>query len=294
MSFIEDLKTIFKNKGNGLVKIIAINIAIFIIINIIGALIKFSGSNKDSIDIWLALPSDLSKFPTRFWTIITYMFLHLDLMHILFNMLWLFWIGKIFVEFLGSQRLVSTYLLGGVSGGLLFMLISAIVPSFSNTYLLGASAGVMAVVVGTATLVPEYVVQLMFFGPVKLKYLALVSFVLTTLLDFSVNTGGKIAHIGGAIYGLIYITQYKKGNDFSKIVNKWINLISKAFNFFGKKSKLKVSYKRTISDEEYNLNKLAQQKRMDEILDKISKSGYESLSKQEKDILFKISNNKKI
>lgn len=294
MSFIEDLKNIFRSKGNGLMKIIVINIFIFILVNIIAALTKFSGINNGFIETWLALPSDLSKFITHFWTLITYMFLHLDLMHILFNMLWLYSIGKIFNEYLGSRRLVLTYLFGGISGGLLFMIVSNIFPSFySNSYLLGASAGVMAIVIGTAALVPEYEINLMFFGPIKLKYLALISFLITTILDFSQNTGGKIAHIGGALFGLLYIYQYKKGKDFTKFFNRLSNTMSEILKK-SKRSKMKVAYKRTISDEEYNLNKKAKQKKMDEILDKISKSGYESLSKQEKDILFKISSDKSI
>ena len=274
-------------------KIIVINISIFIIINIITALEKISGNNVGIIDTWLALPSDISKFTSHFWTIFTYMFLHLDLMHILFNMLWLYWVGKIFTDYLGSQRLVLTYLLGGISGGVLFISISNLFPSFySNSFLLGASAGVMAIVVGAAILVPEYTLHLLFFGPVKLKYLALVSFLLTTILDFSVNTGGKIAHIGGAIYGIVYISQYKKGRDFTKFFYRWANKITQFFKNF-RKSNMKVAYKRHVSDEEFNLNKVARQKRMDEILDKISKSGYESLNKQEKEILFKISNDKR-
>ena len=292
MPFIEELKNIFKNKGNGLMKIIIINIALFIVVNIVSAFTRFSGSDSSFINTWLALPSDFTTFITHPWTLLSYIFLHLDLMHILFNMLWLYWIGKIFIEYLGSERLVSTYLLGGIFGGVLFIIVSNLFPSFySNSYLLGVSAGVMAIVIGTAALVPEYVIHLMFFGPVKLKYLALVSFLITTILDFSVNTGGKIAHIGGALYGLIYISQYKKGRDISKNFNALIFWISSLFKN-AKKSKMKVAYKRKLSDEQFNQNKIERQKKMDEILDKISKSGYESLSKQEKEILFEISSYK--
>jgi len=293
MPFLEDIKNIFKDKNNGLMRIIFINIALFILVNLIIEIGKVSGYNSADVLTWLALSSNLSIYLSHFWTLITYMFLHTELMHILFNMLWLYWMGKIFTEYLGSKRLVVTYLMGGICGGILFVLLYNFVPALrESNFLLGASAGVMAIVVAIAVLIPDYVIQLLFFGPVKIKYVALVSFVTTTVLDFSQNTGGKIAHLGGALYGLLYIIQYKKGTDWSKGP---ISLLDKLTSLFKKekKSKMKVAYKRSVSDEEYNANKLNNQRVIDDILDKISRSGYESLSKKEKDILFKMSNKEK-
>ncbi|MBI4930822.1 MAG: rhomboid family intramembrane serine protease [Bacteroidetes bacterium] len=286
MSFADDIKNVFSRSGSGLTRIILINVIVFLIVNIIDALIKFNGGGL-SLTYWLAIPGNVSLALTHAWTCLTYMFLHEGLMHILFNMLWLFWIGKIFVEYLGSKRLVGVYLLGGLSGGILYLLMAVIAPLyFYNTFLLGASAGVMSVVIATAVLLPDYVIQLMFFGPVRLKYLALVSFILTSVLDISQNTGGKIAHIGGALFGVLFILQYKSGRDITKPVSVFLDWMQ---SLFLGRTKIKVSYRRKPSDEDYNQNQRAKQAKIDAILDKISKSGYEALTKEEKDFLFKAS-----
>ena len=289
MSVTDDLKNIFSGSGNGLMRIILINVIVFFVVNIADQAIRFSG-NAHSMVYWLALPGDTLLALTHGWTFITYMFLHEGLMHILFNMLWLYWIGKIFVEYVGSKRLVAVYLLGGISGGILFTLMSMVFPLyFANTILLGASAGVMAVVIATGILLPEYVIHLMFFGGVKLKYLALASFILTSLLDISQNTGGKISHIGGALFGMIFMLQYKNGNDITKPITAFLDWITALFSG---RSKIKVSYSRKVSDEEYNMSQKAKQQKVDLILDKISKSGYDALTKEEKDFLFKASGKK--
>jgi membrane associated rhomboid family serine protease len=283
VSFTKDFKNTLSGKNNELLQLIVINVIVFILANVGIAFINWSGSSPLELLQWLAIPADIQVFGKHFWTLITYMFVHTDLWHIFFNMLWLYWIGSIFMEYLGGKRLLATYITGGLFGGLFFITSSFIPGFYNNTYLLGASAGVMAVVISTAVLLPEYSVHLMFIGMVKLKYLALASFVLTTIIDLSQNTGGKIAHMGGALWGYIYMVQYKKGNDMSR----WITVL------FSKKNRMKVVHKKKVSDEDYNLSKAALQRRVDEILDKISRSGYASLSKEEKDILFKISNKKK-
>jgi len=288
MSITEDIKNTFRGKNNGLMKLIIINVAVFIVANVFIAISKLSGSTGNFIYETFGLVPVLTYFLSHFWTIITYMFFHNDVFHILFNMLWLYWMGQLFVEFIGSKQLISTYLLGGISGGLLFLLCGILFPgTFAGMPLIGSSAGVMAIVVALAFLIPDYILHLMFFGEVKLKYVALVSFILTTLIDFYNNTGGKVAHIGGALFGYIFIMQYKKGTDLGKPVNAIISWIQ---NLFKPKSNMKVTYKRPIKDEDYNANKRAAQKRIDEILDKISKSGYDSLSKDEKEFLFKQGN----
>src|ERR1035437_5949887 len=286
MSVVDDFKNIFTRSGNGLMRIILINVIVFLVVNIVDQAIRFSGSGH-SLNYWLPLPGDTILALTHAWTFITYMFLHEGLMHILFNMLWLYWLGKIFVEYVGSKRLVAVYLLGGISGGILFTLVSTVFPlNFHNTVLLGASAGVMAVVVAIAILLPDYMIHLMFFGGVRLKYLALASFILTSILDISQNTGGKISHIGGALFGMIFMLQYKNGNDITKPVSAFLDWI---VGLFSGRSKIKVSYRRKTSDDNYNANQRAKQQKIDSILDKISKSGYEALTKEEKDFLFKAS-----
>lgn len=286
MSFTEELKHVFTRSGNGLMRIILVNVIVFLLVNILGELIRFSGEGI-SLVYWLSLPGNIMLAATHLWTLITYMFLHENLMHILFNMLWLYWLGKIFAEYVGSKRLVAVYLLGGISGGLLYMFVSVIFPLyFYNTFLLGASAGVMAIVIAIAILLPDYMIHLLFFGAVPLKYLALASFILTSILDISQNTGGKISHIGGALFGLIFMLQYKKGTDITQPV---VTFLDWGTSLFTKKARIKVSYSKKFSDEDFNINQKAKQQKIDAILDKISKAGYESLTKQEKDFLFKVS-----
>ncbi|MBI3501145.1 MAG: rhomboid family intramembrane serine protease [Bacteroidetes bacterium] len=284
MSFTNDLRGVFTRSGSGLMRIIVINAIVFIVVNIVDELLRFSGQGF-SLVYWLALPGEISTALTHAWALITYMFLHKDFFHILFNMLWLYWLGKIFVEYVGSKRLVAVYLLGGISGGILYLLSSLVFPLyFQNTFLLGASAGVMAVVIAIAILLPDYVIHLLFFGGVRLKYLALISFVLTSLLDISQNTGGKIAHIGGALFGMIFMLQYKNGKDITKPFTNLLDWIASP-----KRPKIKVSYRRKVSDDDFNSNQRLKQQKIDQILDKISKSGYDALTKEEKDFLFKAS-----
>ena len=261
-------------------QLIVINSSAFILINICVAISNMTGAGDYPVLQRLLLPSGFTAFTHRVWTLFTYMFLHLGIWHIVSNMLWLYWVGGIFNEYLGSKRLLSVYILGGLCGGLLFVLLSNTIPVFhAETHLIGASASVMAIVVATAIFLPEYSIHLVLIGPVKLKYLALISFVLTTLIDLSENTGGKIAHIGGALFGIVYMLQYKNGRDLSIGFYKVIDLIT------FKQSKMRLVHKK----DSVSLSKAGLQKKVDEILDKIARSGYESLSKEEKEILFKAS-----
>lgn len=284
MSFIYDFKNVFTRSGNGLVKIIVITSVIFVFQNIIDNIAIMSGSRPPFIRMF-ALPAGFISALLKPWTLITYMFLHDGLLHILFNMLWLYWIGKIFVEFVNSKRLVAVYFLGGIAGALLFLLLEAMYPM--KNPMVGASAGVTAVVIATAVLLPDYVIYLLFFGRVRLKYLALIAFVLTSLIDLSQNTGGKIAHIGGALFGGFFMLQYKRGTDITKPFLAFFDWIA---SLFANKPKVRINYvRKKVSDEEYNANQRFRQQKIDQILDKISKSGYDALTKEEKDFLFKMS-----
>lgn len=285
MSFTNDLKNVFRGRDNGLIKLIVINSIVFVVVNVLDEILKMSSSGF-RLGPWFALPDNFSSLLFRPWTIISYMFMHFDLLHIFFNMLWLYFLGKIFSEYMGSRRLVFTYLLGGIAGGLLYILTSSIIDG-RDSILVGASAGVTAVIIGVCAYAPNMVVHLFLFGPVRLKYIGLISFVLFTLLDLSSNTGGKISHMGGALFGLLYGSSSRNGNDFLKgMSRKW----EKVSSGFSSKPKMRTAHRaKKVSDEEYNLNKALKQKRIDEILDKISKSGYDSLSREEKDFLFNAS-----
>jgi hypothetical protein len=225
------------------------------------------------------------------------MFLQENFFHIIFNMIVLYFGGRIFLEYLNERKLLSTYILGGLFGAFFYIVAFNIFPVFSESVnysvALGASASVLAILVAVATYVPEYSVVLVLFGKVKLKYLALVVVLIDVLSISRGNAGGHIAHLGGAFWGFAYIYLMKNGKDFT------LNLGSMNFKkFFRYFTKPKDSSKfdttahngRPLSDDEYNYRRNNQQERIDKILDKISKSGYTSLTKEEKELLFKSSN----
>ena len=220
------------------------------------------------------------------------MFLHEGFFHILSNMIMLYFGGLLFVEYLGEKRFIATYFLGGISGALLYILVFNIFPAFSSiapiSIALGASASVLAVFVAVASYLPNFSVNLVFFGPVRLKFIALFLVILDLISIDKGNPGGHIAHLGGAMYGYFAMTQLKKGVDFSSGISKLLNWFSSLFKS-QPKSKMKVTHKVPRNDEAYNAMKKSKQESIDRILDKISKSGYESLTKQEKEELFKMS-----
>lgn len=291
MSIIDDLKHQYKT-GTALIKFIFINVAVFILVHLIGLLIFFftGVSGSSMVAYWLALPADFGQLILKPWSIITYMFLHEGFLHIAFNMLILYFGGQIFLQFLDAKKLIGTYILGGISGGLLFILTFNIFPVFneivSGALALGASASVMAVLIAIAAYVPNYTVRLMLLGNVKLKYIALFYVVMDIISIPQGNAGGHIAHLGGAFFGLYFVYRLRNGKDITIGVNRLLNYIA---HLFSSKRKMKVVYKnpgKTKSDVAYNAQKAANQQKIDAILDKISKSGYDSLSKEEKAILF--------
>ena len=294
----ENLKSFFKSK-NVLVRLIIINIAVWLGIMFLDVLFDLFNANFiENVISWLAVPAYLGKLLFRPWTLITYMFLHYDFWHILFNMLWLYWFGRIFLEYLNERQLFTTYILGGLAGALFYILTFNIFPKFQDAYInsvaLGASASVMAIVVAISYYVPNYRINLMFFGPVKIFYIAVISIVMDVIMIRSANSGGHLAHLGGAIWGFYYIYVLRKGFDMSKYFDGFsFNKIIASFKK-PKKTKFKNVYTNTrpVKDEDFNYEKKKNQKSIDEILDKISKSGYESLSKEEKELLFKASNGK--
>jgi len=205
-------------------------------------------------------------------------------------MLWLYWFGKIFQEYLGNRKLLIVYILGGISGSLVYIFAFNAFPVFSfslpQSYALGASASVMAIVTAISFKVPNYSVYLLFFGRLRIVYLAVALFIFDFFMIPTGNAGGHIAHIGGALFGFLYIQLSRKsvGQGYTRN-RRWSE-------FFRKKTMHATSNEsssRPFSDEDYNLQKAEKQKRMDDILDKISKGGYDSLTKDEKEFLFKSS-----
>jgi len=287
--FIDDIKNQYKN-GSVLIKLIFVNVAIFLGIHVIGNLFfLFKIPNGVEVLIkWLALPSSFTQIIYKPWTVLSYMFLHEELWHMLMNMFVFYFGARIFSQFLSEKKLLVVYLLGGLAGGLIFVLSFNVFPVFENAsgIALGASASVMAILIAVSSYVPNFVVRLMFIGDAKLKYIALVYILIDIASIQGSNSGGHIAHLGGALFGFFYIQQLKKGKDFTIGFSRFLDALKNAFK---PRKIMKVVYKKqrkTKTDQAYNNQKVANQKKVDGILDKISKSGYDSLSADEKSILF--------
>ena len=301
MSITGEIKESFRN-GTTLHKLIYLNLGLFLAVQFVRIILILSNASDlfPGFINHLAVPANLEVLARRPWTLITYMFLHVDFIHILFNLLWLYWFGTVFIQELGLKKLLSTYLLGGLAGGILYVIFYNVFNVFAGvregSIALGASASVMSVVVATATYQPERRMHLILIGPIKIIYIALAMFILTSLVDFSSNTGGKIAHIGGAITGFLFAHYYKRGKDLTKGFDQIMDSIVAWFK--PGKNNLKVTYKRSAEqnrpadDKEYNKQKVSKQKEIDQILDKISKAGYDSLTSREKEMLFKMGNKK--
>jgi len=294
MSIWDDIGKTFRT-GSSLTRLIYLNIAVFLIISvgsIIGYLLNNQALSLKILNLF-SVPSSVKAFILRPWTLITYMFTHKDLLHILFNMLWLYWFGTIFLEYLDQKKLVSVYLLGGITGAIVYIISFNIFPVFdqvvSESVAIGASASVLAIVVAIAVYVPDYSVNLFLLGRIKIKWVALAIFILTSVMDFSVNSGGKLAHIGGALFGYLYTVNLRRGRDLGKGINKSIDFLAILFK---PRRKMRVTYKKRTTDYEYNKARADHQEQINKILDKISKGGYDSLTKEEKDLLFSESQKK--
>ncbi|WP_350290892.1 rhomboid family intramembrane serine protease [uncultured Croceitalea sp.] len=269
-------------------KLIAFNVAVFLINGLSVALLGFS---NQGIIKWFELPEDFMTFFTQPWSLITYSFFHAGIGHIFWNMLMLYFTGRIFLNLFDNKRFINVYFLGVLLGGLLFMLSYNVFPTLANTNsaLIGASAGVTAVLIFICAYIPNQEVRVIFFN-VKLWYVG-VFFVLVDLVQITSgeNIGGRIAHLGGAALGYFYARQLLKGNDIGAGFTKLLDSLSNLFKPREKKAPLKTVYKNksASSQSKADYDKQARQRKIDGILDKISKSGYESLSKTEKDFLFK-------
>ncbi|WP_127844935.1 rhomboid family intramembrane serine protease [Psychroflexus aestuariivivens] len=291
MNWKDNLKYRY-NTANMLEKLIGLNVLLFIltfVFRTIGFLFQIP---TEFFVEWLVFPKHLVDLAFKPWTIITYAFMHAGIFHILSNMIILYFSGQFFLNFFSEKRLLNLYLLGAIGGALIYMLSYNLLPAFAGTgrsYLIGASASVMAILVGVATQAPNMQVRLFFLGNLKLWWIAAFLVVLDVVQIPISNPGGHLAHIGGATLGYLYITQLKKGND----IGSWLQNITDGFaSLFSSKSNRKsrmktVHRKKTKTETTSTKKRSEQQEKIDKILDKISKSGYDSLSKEEKDFLFK-------
>ena len=274
--------------GSILKKLIFINIAVFILIRLLGILLLLFNLQDFPILLYLQLPASPVALLSRPWTLFTYMFTHFEFLHILFNMLWLYWFGELFLQVFNERQLGGLYVLGGLAGALLFVVSYNLFPYFqevaSFSFLMGASASVMAIVFAISFYRKEIEIHLLLFGRIKLIYLALFTFVIDLLAMTSDNAGGHIAHIGGALFGIWFASRYAQGKDLTAPINR---LIDKLVNLGKRKPKMSVTYGgRSNKDWEYNARKQQQAANIDAILDKLKRSGYGSLSADEKKQLF--------
>ena len=274
--------------GSILKKLIFINIAVFILIRLLGILLLLFNLQDFPILLYLQLPASPMALLSRPWTLFTYMFTHFEFLLILFNMLWLYWFGELFLQVFNERQLGGLYVLGGLAGALLFVVSYNLFPYFqevaSFSFLMGASASVMAIVFAISFYRKEIEIHLLLFGRIKLIYLALFTFVIDLLAMTSDNAGGHIAHIGGALFGIWFASRYAQGKDLTAPINR---LIDKLVNLGKRKPKMSVTYGgRSNKDWEYNARKQQQAANIDAILDKLKRSGYGSLSADEKKQLF--------
>lgn len=281
MSFIDDIKIRYK-KGNIVEKLIYINIAIFILTLLVSVVQGLYEGQINWLVEWFSLDNELNSLVKKPWSIISYGFLHADFLHILMNLLVLYFIGNLFIEYFTQKQLLSFYILGTLFGGILFIISQNYFPLFKgkSSILVGASAGISAIFIGIATYIPNYQLKIRFIGYVKLWYLAAIWVGLDFLGLASGNAGGHFAHLGGALFGFLYV---------NKASNKEIKILDSLLSIFktNKKSPLRTVHKsankktNTIKKTDFT------QQQVDEILDKISKSGYDTLTKSEKEFLFK-------
>ena len=288
MALLDQIKYQFKTGGVS-IKIIYINVlvyALFLILGNIFALMKWNPEGISSIDDYFSFNSSPLIFLKRPWTILTYMFLHGSFWHIFNNMLIYFFTARMYEDLMGKKSALSTYIIGGFCGAILYLITHNLFPLFrdmGDIPMLGASAAVMAVFVGLATYTPNYEVMLFGIIKIKMKYLAMV-WVAFDIVGLSNSDGiAHFAHLGGAFWGYFYVSNFKKGKD----VSTWFDNFITKMSGLTKKRKIKIVYKKKKEENKSSVpNSKSRQEKVDEILDKIKLSGYESLTKEEKDYLF--------
>lgn len=297
MPIWDDIKRSYQS-GSITTRLIYVNVAVFIVAKLLSVFITMgSGGGTSFILNWLAIPAYLPELIVRPWTIITYQFLHLDFFHLIRNILFFYWFGQFFLNTFSRRQLLSVYLWGGIWGGIFYLLSYNFIPYFQDNLelgiMLGASASILAVVVAAATAVPNQDVHLMLIGKVKMRYLAIGVVLIDLMSITSDNAGGHIAHIGGAFAGYWFATAYLQNNT---DITAWLAKIVDFFATYSFKRKPKMKARYTSQkaatkqdDMAFNKRKKQEQVDIDKILEKIKHSGYNSLTKSEKEALFKAS-----
>lgn len=254
-------------------KIILFNITLYLLPFVLKTVLFLFNIKGLSIVNWFTIDATLSEFILKPWSILTYGFIHGSFSHIFWNMLILYYFGNILKNIFGEKLILNLFLSGIVAGGLIYLISYNLFPVFKgvNSVMIGASAGVMSVLFFLAAYDPQYRIRIIFFD-IKILYIALFLFFYDIIQIPLNNSGGHIAHIGGALWGYYYSVKYNNGSD----------LVNSILSYFKKNTNNKPSVKSKTDNKSFNQDKI------DEILDKISDSGYDSLTKSEKEYLFKV------
>lgn len=291
-NIITDLRQRFL-RGSISLQLIYINVGVFLLLTLVTVFLRLFNFPELAFLHYLEVPADVVRLLMQPWSLLTYMFLHADVFHLLFNMLWLYWFGQLFLYNYSSKHLRGLYLLGGIVGGLFYLLAYNVFPYFQglvgHSWLLGASASVLAIVVASAVGMPEYRLNLLLVGQVRLKYVAMIVVLSDLLFITSNNAGGHIAHLGGALIGWWFARGIRDGKYDATL---WINRVLDALMGLPdrisrpKKPRMKVHVGKHAKDYDYNARKKAADDEIDSILDKIRRSGYDGLTAEEKRKLF--------
>ncbi|MDR2683652.1 MAG: rhomboid family intramembrane serine protease [Dysgonamonadaceae bacterium] len=284
-----DIERFFRRQSV-LSSLLIINLLVFLLIKLVVVVFLLFNESFAPFTAFFQLPALPVQLWHRPWTVITYMFTHFDFWHIVFNMVCLYWFGQIFLRFFGPKQLGGLYVLGGLVGGLFFVLAYNIFPYFRNSVgtssLIGASASAMAIIFAAAFYRKDLKINLIFLGNIKLLYIALFFLVIDLVSIESGNPGGHIAHIGGAWMGVWFAQSALKGRDLTEGINSIIDRVVNLFTKKRRKAHFRQVHRRPETDYEYNKRKHDEQVEIDRILDKIKRSGYNSLSENEKKKLF--------
>lgn len=284
VNILDGIKNFFLQR-NVLSRLMLINISIWVICLFISVFTwLFNISDISFVTKLFAVPANLSVLADKPWTLFTYMFLQEEFWHLFFNMLMLYYGGQIFLQFLSQKQLLWTYIVGGLFGALFFILVFNAFPVFENmrnhAVALGSSASVMAILIAAATYHPDYSINLFLLGNIRMKWVAIVFVIIDFLSISKGNSGGHVAHLGGALWGFLYAYFIKRDFDF--------------YTIFKKKARIRVKSKnadkyqqRPKTDEQFNAERAMEQEEIDRILEKIAKNGYSSLTEREKEFLFR-------
>ncbi len=289
----DTLQARFRN-GTTLVRLIFLNVGVWLAVKLAELVLTLLGLEAHAWLGYVEMPAACDTLLHRPWTVLTYMFLHTEFFHLFFNMLCLYWFGQLFLGYFSQKQLVGVYILGGLGGALAYLGAYNLLPYFAGriggSYLLGASASIMGIILAIAVAEPNYPIRLFLIGEIRMKYVAAITVLISVFGVTGGNAGGELAHLGGALVGFLYARLWRQGHDLAWPINK---LLDGCANLFGR-SKIKRRKPKFRSqpktDAEYNQAKVRNDAEIDRILDKIKRSGYQSLTDRERETLFSRSN----